>query len=247
MSQAEYVWVIAHIDRKQINRLQKDLNKSNQYIGMEAQVPTVQVLKKQFKNKDFFDSIPLLFNYGFFKVPLLWALNDDLLDKIKKDITCISSWVRDRAKAHSTKAKYEFDEDGNYIKKYLTYKDVSVATVTELEVMRLVKFAHEESIHSSDEVDSLQVGSIVKLMGYPFEGIDAEILEIKKKQKKLLVKLMMDEELLTTMSNTKVEVHFDSVFWSIYKGSYDEDYGSMKSMKEYQVAKNKPEDDESTQ
>lgn len=242
-NKAEYVWLIAHIDKKKIHTIEKDFKKSNQYIGMEASVPCVQVLKKQFKKKDYFDSVPLLFNYGFFKIPLIWALSDDLLEKFKKDITCISSWVKDRAKAHSTKSTYEEDEDGNYIKKYLTYLDVSVATVTEVDVMRMEKYAKETSIHSSEEVEKVKEGDMITLMGYPFEGMNARVISIETKRKKMRVQIQMDDEDFTHFSNTEVEVHFDSVFWSIYKGSYHEDYNLEKTLKDYQTPKNKEEDE----
>lgn len=239
----QFIWLIAYIDKDHIDKLQRELDKNNQYIGMEAQVPTVKILKKKLKGKEHFDDIPLLFNYGFFKVPLTYALNSDLLKKIKEDISCISHWVKDPAKVYISHSKSELTK--NII---LGSRDVPCATISEEEVIRLSIYARDESIHSSTEIDELKEGQIVNLVGYPFEGMQAKVISVDKKSKKVEVRMKLnlreeeDGELIEDQfSDNPMKVSFDNVFWSIYRGSYSEDYNKEKSMTDYQSKTTKDE------
>lgn len=208
----EYLWLIAYVDSSLTHLIEKDLSKSNQYLGMEAIVPTIKVLKKQFKGKETFQEVPLLFNYGFFKIPYTWAINPDLLGKIKEDITCISHWVQDRAL-------------GNPLAK--------AAVVTEEMVYAMMKAAKEDSIHSVEDVNKLKVGEIITLMGYPFSGLDARVVGIDKKSKSIQVEVKLaDSEEWSSLRT--IEVSFDNVFYSIYQGSYHDNYNREKTLTDYQ-------------
>ena len=226
----QFIWVLAYIDKDHIDKLQRELDKNNQYIGIEAQIPTVKVLKKQFKGKEHFDNIPLLFNYGFFKIPILWAMSYDLLDKIRKDISCISHWVKDPAKVYLSHTRADLTKTQE-----LGSKDVPCATVRAEDVMRLIKYAQEESIHSSNDIDELKTDSIVTLMAYPFEGMEAKVVEVDKKHKKVKVLLRLDmTEGENEFADKITTVSFDNVFYSIYRGAYHEDYNKEKTLTDYQ-------------
>jgi transcription antitermination factor NusG len=246
-----YVWVIAHVDTATVGRIERDLQKSNQYLGVEARVPMVKILIKKFKGKEHFDHVPLLFNYGFFKIPLLYAMNQDLLNQVKEDITCISHFVKDPARSMVRKSKYANRDENTPKTKRQKYLDkirgVICATATKREVMEMIRISEEESIHSAENIDRLHVGDIVTLMGYPFDGMQARVDLIDKKAKKVTVTLKLsvgdeDEEEEATFQGNPVVVSFDSVLYSIYRGSYHENYNYKKSANEYQ-SKNQRADD----
>lgn len=216
----KYLWAIAYIDSSMVPYIEKDLKKSNQYKGMMAVVPTLKILKKQFKGKETYQDVPLLFHYGFFKIPYLYAINPDMLEKIRNDISCISHWVQDKAL-------------GNPLSK--------VALVKSSEVKRMIKFAEENNKHSEKEVDSLKAGQIITLMGYPFEGLDARIISIDKKKKKAEVEVKLSSEVLGEDGEwatlRTISISFDNVFYTAYNGSYHDDYNKEKTLTDYQSKK----------
>lgn len=214
--QKEYVWAIAYINIAQVPQLEKDLRKSNQFKGIEAYIPTVKVLKKQFKGKESFDEVPLLFNYGFFKIPYLWAMNFDMLQKLKEDFTCIAHWVKDPASIHC---------------------DVQCALAKEADIENIIAAAKANNIYAAEDIENLQPGNIITLQGYPFEGMKAEVVEIRKKSKKVLVKLDTGFGEDEDYTGRPVEVSFENVFYSIYKGSYGENYNQERSLQDYQSDK----------
>lgn len=247
MKQKNYIWVVAYVNADLIHKIPSDLEKSNQYKYIEYVIPTVSVLKKQLKNKDHFKEVPLLFNYGFFKIPILWALNIDLLNKIKNDIGAISNWVKDKAKRPGPK-KGSKEDDWRY---ELGERDIPIATTNFEAISKCCRIAEELSIFSSEDINNLKEGAIVHLIGYPFEGMKAQVQEINLRNKKVKVLLANmlehgendDEETF----DLPVEVHFDNIFYSIYQGSHHEDYNQETFLEDYPLSKKnkaKPEQDE---
>lgn len=230
MAKDKYVWLIAYIDSSKVHRLEKDIDKFPEYqINIDAHVPMVRILKKKFKGKDFFDEVPLLFNYGFFRVPLVWAINRDILDIMKTNITCIYSWVTDPAKKDQTMKSSRLRKD---ILRALPY-----AYCDEETVKRLLTVAKKESIHSSENIENLKPGDLINLMGYPFEGMEASVVSVDKRGKTVIV------EIGSLGISKEVKVSFDNVFYSIYRGSHDEKYNQEKTLSDYQL-KNQTSDEE---
>lgn len=248
----KYVWVIAHIDVATIDRIDRDLAKNEDYAKIKTHIPLVQIMSKKFKGKEHFEQVPLLFNYGFFKIPLAYAQNHDLLAQIKEDITCISHFVKDPARSGVRKSKYADRDENTPLTKRQKYLDkirgVICATATLKEIKEMIRVAEDESIHSSDEIDRLEPGHIVNLMGYPFEGMQARVEFIDTKAKKVTVTLKLavtdedEEDEEATYSGNPVVVSFDSVFYSIYRGSYQEDYNYKRSATDYQMRTHKSDD-----
>ena len=173
----ESVWLVAYINKDYISSLVKELTKNNQYSSIEFYIPTIKILKKQFKGKDIFDEVPFLFNYGFFKVPYPYAISPELLLKLREDISCIHSWVKDPAKVVGTKATSKLIHEGS---------GVPIATATEEEISKLVKSATINDIYSSQDIDNLKPGELITLVGYPFEGMEAEVVSIHKKKRQAI-------------------------------------------------------------
>ena len=196
MARRPSTWVICYINSSKLNTLQEDLSQFRKYKQIKAYIPMVRVLKKQFKNKKHYDEIPLLFNYGFFEVPSYFIYNPHFLDMMKKDIGAIYAWVRNPGKT--------IEINPNWI-----------ATASSQEIQNLVLQQEDNSIRSGVDTDKLGPGSIVTLSGYPFDGLQAEIIEIDPKKKEVLVSLLLENSM-----TDRVKVDFDNIYWTIYKSEY---------------------------
>lgn len=217
----EFTWCVAYVDSKKIQHAEKQLAKNKRYKDVEAFIPTVQVLKKQFKGRDNFDNVPLLFNYGFFRIPIEKAMNPEFLGELRKDISCISGWVRDITR--------------------LGKNGMDVAFASDIEIAALIEYAKSNSIHTSEDIENLKEGDMITLIGYPWEGMQAEVISVDKRKKEAKVALIIEAELSQT-----VKVSFDNIFYTIYHGGFDEEVskekvfdkplrvGADKSNKEYE-------------
>lgn len=208
-----FTWLVAYIDINHVKNVQFDLNRSGEYNDVTAYIPTVKVLKKKLKGVENFDEVPLLFNYGFFRLPRYLATSKSFLDNMKVNINCIFAWVHDPAKTIGKKPTLH---EGN-----IKYDDshVPIATATSEEISALVTAARDNTIFSSAEIERIKVGDTITLKGYPWEGLDANVLEIDHKKQSLKVVVPLFQQLKA------MDVSFDSVFFTIYKhpSQYDED------------------------
>lgn len=207
----DFCWVIAYINSAYIDFVYKDLKKSKEYDDVEVYIPTVKILKKTFKGEQHFEEVPLLFNYGFFKIPRKFAVHSAYLENMKKNINCIYAWVRDPAKVLSTKPRLRADNKPVYD------GDIPVATANSEEIAELVKAAYYSSVYDEDEIDRLNPGMVITLRGYPFENMVAEVVEVYPKKQKVKMKIEMFDTLKEVM------VSFDNIFFTVYHNkSYDD-------------------------
>lgn len=239
----DFVWCIAYIDYSLIHKIPSDLKKSNQYRGIRFIIPTVRVLKKTQKSKDHFKEVPLLMNYGFFRIPVLWALNIDLLNKIKADVSCISNWVKDRSKGSKPERKYKKGK-APAPKSYPSDRDIPIATTTKKVINACCDLADELSIFSSEDIKRAKIGDVITLMIYPFDGMRAEIREINTQTKKIKVALADQYDETCEIYDREVEVNFDNVFYSIYQGSHNERYGEESLLEDFHINRRKPKETE---
>jgi len=215
-SKQKRIWCIAYINRDRINIAEQELNKYG--YDVKAYIPTVRMLKKKFKGKDIFEFIPLLFNYGFFNVSLKDAKNPEFLMELRNRITCIIGWVKDPTKAIGKSPRLKADNSDTATGVRAT------ALATDAEVARLVTESQAMSIYSAEDLARLQPGDYIKLKGYPFDDMPAEIISINAKKKEVKVSLQMD------VLFKNVTVSFENVFYTVYQGlneksreeSYDE-------------------------
>jgi len=206
----EYVWVIAYIDSKFVCKVDRDLER---FLGIEARIPTVKVLRKNFKKKAHYDEKPLLFNYGFFYIPKLMVMNPEFMVKLKTYVSCITGWVKDPVKELEVGRRKEATK---------------VATCTEEELLILFQEAEEESIYSDKEVENLKEGQEVVMRGYPFEGIMAKIIRINKRKREVEV------EIKTFGFIKNVLVQYENLIYNIYKGGYQDNLSNHVSLDEMQ-------------
>ena len=229
-------WVIAYIDRDHISTVEKDLSKYKKYRNISVYIPTVKILRKQFKGKNIFEEIPLLFNYGFFNIPHK-SLDFDFLQKLKEDIPVIHAWVKDpKMVITSYKSKIGAKVEGQKKKQhdFIERKDlITAAIASKGEMQRILKAHKVLSIYDKKDINSLKEGATIKLTGYPFDGLEAEVIWVDKKKQKVHVKLGLEG----LMKN--VTVAFDNVFYTVYHGIYDETQFKEKSIEEVSTKKRK--------
>jgi transcription antitermination factor NusG len=212
-----FCWVIAYIDSKFLHLVKHQLTRNVEYQEVEVFIPTVKVLKKTFKGKEQFDEVPLLFNYGFFKIPRKYAIYRNYLENLQKNISAIHGWVKDPGKILKKRGKEPMQGDDRYI---------SVATATSTEISKLIQASQNIGAHSSEDLDMIKPGDFIILRGYPFDGVEAEFVSMDRKRKKVKVKL-------TVLWNKEVEVSFDNVFFTIYhNNSHDDSLTIKKSLDE---------------
>lgn len=210
------IWAVAYINRKFIDTVEEEIELYD--YDVEAYIPTVKVLTKKFKGKNLFEFVPLLFNYGFFKVSHNDACNPDFLMTLRHRITCIYAWVKDPA------ALVDSDPRLNISNENFDNAIPRAAIATDEEVAAMVDASDANSIFTQEDLKRIQPGEYIVLEGYPFEGMPAEIIKIDHNKKEVTVKLLIDQ------ISKNMRVSFDNVFYSIYK-NYDEQ-GREKSTDE---------------
>jgi hypothetical protein len=216
MAKEPIEWVICYIDASKIDWLTRDLLIYPKYRLITAYIPTVKILKKTFKGKNHYQEVPLLFNYGFFKVPRYFVWNPHFLEQMKKDIKCIYGWVKDPISLSNIEKPWKQHNPSGY------------ALASSKEISRIIANQEVETIYSKGEIDKLKKGDIITLSGYPFEGLNAEILSIDKTKKEVEVKLLLE----TFMQNIKVS--FDNIFYTIYRANYMNTEMRERSLEEIQ-------------
>lgn len=205
----KYVYCIFYLEQKYYQRIKMDL-KERGYTHIRPIIPTVSVLKKTHKGKMIFEDVPVLFNYGFMRMPSEYAYSRPFLNKLKRDIPGIRTFLRDTKTMHERKKKARIDNAEDF-------DDFSiVATCTREEVRRFKRISKENKKYSVDDLINLKPGDYLVLKGYPYEGVDATVKDVDFKNR--LVKLILYPE------NGKMEIRlpFDNVLYSVYQ-NYDPD------------------------
>lgn len=205
MEESKQVWVVAYINREFIANVTEELHHYG-YKDIEAYIPTVKVLKKQFKGKRHFELVPLLFNYGFFKMPYEKACNPEYLLELRHRIGCIYAWVKDPSRMLSDNRPGLNTKNRNFDKAI-----PRAAIATDEEISEMAKTSKDLGIFTKDDLKQFKAGDYIKLEGYPFEGMPAEILKINHRKKEVTIRLMIEAVV------QKMTVSFENVFYSIYR------------------------------
>lgn len=189
-----FTWIVAYIDSTQLGTLDRDLLK---YENVNYYIPMIRILKRNFKGRQVYSDIPLLFNYGFFRVPKKKSNQVEYLNKLKSSVGAIYAWVFDPCQKNP----------------------FPVAKVTDQDIENLKETESSSKIFSDKDVLALEKGTIITLHGYPFDNLPAEILKINAKKREIKVNLLMG---LTTR---EVKVSFENVFYTIYKDFHQKNSG----------------------
>lgn len=204
-----YSYCIFYIERKYSHRINQEL-KEKGYDQLKAIIPTVKVLKKTIKGKMVFEEVPVLFNYGFMRMPTEFAFSRPFLNKLKRNISGIRTWLKNTETMHQRKKKVRIDNSEDF-------DDFSlVATCSRKDVRRFKRMAKENKKFSVDDLMNVSIGDYIVLKGYPYEGIDATVLEVDYINK--MVKMLLYPE----MGRMEIWLPFDNVIYSVYQ-NYDPD------------------------
>lgn len=204
-----YSYCIFYIERKYSDRINQEL-KEKGYDQLKAIIPTVNVLKKTIKGKMVFEEVPILFNYGFMRMPTEFAFSRPFLNKLKRSISGIRTWLKNTETMHQRKKKIRIDNGEDF-------DDFSlVATCSRKDVRRFKRMAKENKKFSVDDLMNVSIGDYIVLKGYPYEGIDATVLEVDYINK--MVKMLLYPE----MGRMEIWLPFDNVIYSVYQ-NYDPD------------------------
>lgn len=213
-NQERYCWLIAYIDSAYITKTKDELQKYPEYEDVEAFIPTIKILNKTFKKEEHFLEVPLLFNYGFFKIPRSVAVYQSYLEQMQRNISCIFAWVKDPVKKIITQKP-----------KNLTDYHVNCATATPIEIAKLVRDSFTMTAHTYEELSRFKSGDFIVLRGYPWDGINAQIIEIDDKRRKVQVQI----EIFST--SKPMWVDFDNVFFSVYQdNNFDDKLSNNESL-----------------
>lgn len=224
-------WVICYINISLLHHLSMDLRKYPKYRVVEAYIPTVSILKKQLKGKSHYEKVPLMFNYGFFKVPKYFIPNPHFLYQMEKDVKCIFGWVKDPLLKYKKKPILEYGAT--------LHNPENIAIASDDEMQELRNQERNQAIYSAQDIDTLYPGRLIILKKYPFENLPAEIVEIDRAKKEVKVKLQLD----TSLSEKPIKVSFDNIFYSVYLNYLDLEM-KERSIEDVKLRKHKPNQDE---
>lgn len=206
----KFTYCIFYLERKLYKKINEQLVDEG-YTRIKAIVPTVNILRKTIKGKMIFEEEPILFNYGFIRMPTECAFSRPFLNKMKKKIPGIHHWLKNTETLHPRKKKARIDNAEDF-------DDFSkVATVPRSEVRRFLKLSRENKKYSLDDLVNLKPGDYVSLNGYPYDGVGATVVEVNYNDR--TVQLEMDIREKGTMP---LVLPFDNVLYSVYQ-NYDPD------------------------
>lgn len=209
MAKSATKWVICYIDATKLHLLSVDLRKHEKYRKVESYIPSIDILKKKLKGKTQFETVPLLFNYGFFKVPKYFIPNPHFLEEMKKDIRCLYAWVQDPLAKSMIKPVLEYRPG------YL-YNPMGVALAKDHEIRNIKEHEKTKTIYTDKDIDTLYENKIIMLQKYPFDNLPAAIIKIEKEKKRVWVKLLID----TPLASKPIAVAFENIFYTVYQSSY---------------------------
>lgn len=205
------VYCICRINKKYWTTINKDLKKHH-FNNLQAIVPIVKVIRKNKLGKEILVEIPMLFSYGFVKMPINLAYDRPFLNKVRKAIPGIQSWVRSTSPMFAKRVMKRIDNAEDF-------DDFSqLAIIPKDEMDRLLEMAKKNPIFSKEDMVNLNIGDTITIKSYPFKGALAEVLEVNLSQRRVKVNIYPDSNFSMTAS-----LPFDNVLYSVYD-EYDDSY-----------------------
>lgn len=201
---SSYVYAICRVDNKKFHTINQDLKKYN-FKGLKLIIPTLDVLRKTRGNKNHYETVPLLFNYGFIRMKRALAYDRPFLNDVCRKIPGIHSWVKSLEPMHRKRLKQRIDNAEDF-------DDFSkVALIDKSEIKRLLELSKNNKIYSQEDITSLTLGEYITLRGYPYEGMEATLLEVNLNDLSVTVQIYPSE-----ISSIVIELPFENVLYSIY-------------------------------
>jgi transcription antitermination factor NusG len=203
---SKYVWAIGHIDKEHIFRVQSDIDRIG--LNVEAYIPTIRVLSKRHKSHSVYANIPLMMNYGFFKVLAKDIKNYEYMNRLRDCSPCIISWLKNTANAQRSKLRKNLDEA------------IPIAYTHQPFITRLEELQRINDVYSPHELQQVSPGETLTLQCYPFEGMQAKVIKVDLDKRKVKVELL--DALQSTFFKERIDLDFEHVFFTVYKSETDE-------------------------
>lgn len=220
----KFVYCIFYLEKKYYQNTQEQLQQAG-FHRLKAIIPMVKILKKTIKGKMQFVEEPVLFNYGFIKMPSEFAYDRQFLNKVKKAVPGIHHWLKDTSTLHPKKKRRRIDNAEDW-------DDFSlVATCPRKDVRRFLKISRENQQYNLDDFVRVTPGTFVQLKGYPYEGMSAKVKKVDHNTRTI------ELDMVTLMGGSLIlTLPFDNVIYSVYR-DYDPDviYASFLDMDMNQV------------
>lgn len=209
MVKHRYAYCIFYLEKKYWKDIPVQLQKAG-YRGIKSIVPTISLLRRNSRGEMIFEEHPILFNYGFMRMPMKLAYSRPFLIKMRKDIPGIHAWLKDTATLHPRKKRHRIDNAEDF-------DDFSmVATCSKELVIHYKKLARKNKKYTLDDLVNIKPGDYITLKGYPYEGQNATVLKVNYRDRTVTV------EILVIHGTMKLKLPFDNVLYSVYM-NYDPD------------------------
>lgn len=203
------VYCIFYLEKDYYTKINEDL-KSQGYSNIRAIIPTVRILRKIVHGREVYEEVPLLFNYAFMRMSKDKACSREYMNKLKRDIPGIRNWLKSNNTLAPKKIKKRVDNID-------IFDDFSlVATATKKEVRYFQRLSRKNKRFSLSDLMNISIGDYIILNGYPYEGVDATVLDINHNTK--MIKLL----LYPNVGKMEVTLPFDQVIYTVYS-NYDPD------------------------
>lgn len=218
MKHTHYSYCVFYIEEKYYKDINKDL-KDNGYKHVRAIVPTIKFIDHQSSRGRYIDTeVPILFNYGFMKVPTNKVFDRQYMVRMKKNIPGIRGWLKNTETLHRGRGKRPRVDNLDI------FDDFSqIARVSRVEVRRFLAITRENSRLKFDDITALHIGDFITLRHYPYIGVDAIVQEVDWKNQR--VKLLTYPETYKIFSWLPIEL----VIYSVY-----EDFDPRKLLSDQQ-------------
>ena len=167
-------WAVFHMDleNKSTKSIMEKHILDNFGYRVRIFIPYVSILSKTKGKKDIYENEPMLFNYGFMKLPMRLIYDRVTLKRIAKSTPGMVSWLKSQTNMFQAKKRRRVDNAEDF-------DDFSLlAIVKDDEIRHMREIEKKNRIYSNDELSSISVGDYVILRGFPFEGLPATILSI---------------------------------------------------------------------
>lgn len=193
--------------------IEKDIEKHH-FKNLTPYIPVIK-LSERARSKDNPEKprvkrVPLLFNYGFLKMPIEKAMDRIYLRKVVKKIPGIAGFLKSTSTLHERRHAKRVDNMEDF-------DDFSlVAIATNEEVMEIRRMETKAELFSKEDIVKLKAGATVFLKSYPFYDTLAEILDVNINQKKVKVKVYPESDY-----SMKAILPLDDLLYTVYR-DYDD-------------------------
>lgn len=103
MKKSHRTYAIFYLENKYYRGINHKLEELGLSPKIKAIIPTLNILKRNSRGKMLFENVPILFNYGFMKMPVELAYSRTFLNTLRKKIPGIRSWLKDTETIFSRK------------------------------------------------------------------------------------------------------------------------------------------------